>query len=157
MPFMTQAASRDCDVLPQRYESIVNQIVAALGGSGRVSDVVVTSFSSCISYSHRFRRRAGLGGELTGVIDLDGIVSSFSSFCTSLTEPAGRVIRIQQSGVASASQLGRLAAQNTFPLPRPRWGGPFATLFSANPKQALLQIHGTVPQTMMFTASKRAG
>jgi len=32
--------------------------------------------------------------------------------------------------------LGVLAAQNTFPLAKPRWGGPFARLFPKNDRQA---------------------
>ena len=156
MPLMTTGAAGTCGVFPQRWESIINQINVLLGSGTAVNNVVVSSFSSGISYSHQFRHRAGLGGRLAGVIDLDGIISSFSSLSSAVTGPAGRVVRVQQTA-ATASTLAPLAANNTFPVPRPRWGGPFATAFSTNPKSALLQIHGSIPQRMMFVASKRAG
>lgn len=156
MPLMTTGSSGSCGVFPQRWESIINQISTLLGSGSTVSNVVVSSFSSGIAYSHQFRQRAGLGGRLAAVIDLDGIISSFGSLSSAIAGPAGRVVRVQQT-VATPSTLAPLAVKNIFPVPRPRWGGPFANVFSTNPKAALLQIHGSIPQRMMFIASKRAG
>jgi hypothetical protein len=156
MPLMTTGAAASCGVFPQRWESIINQISALLGSVSTVNDVVVSSFSSGIAYSHQFRHRAGLGRRLTAVIDLDGIISSFGGLSSAISGPAGHIVRVQQTG-ASPSTLAPLAAKNIFAVPRPRWGGPFANVFSTNPKTALLQIHGSIPQRMMFVASRRAG
>ena len=156
MPLMTTGAAASCGVFPQRWESIINQISALMGSGSTVNNVVVSSFSSGISYSHQFRHRAGLGARLAGVIDLDGVISSFSSLSSGVTGPSGRVVQVQQTS-ASPSTLAPLAVKNIFPVPKPRWGGPFANLFSTSPRAALLQIHGSIPQRMMFIASKRAG
>jgi len=163
MPLMTQAATADCGTFPQRWVNYVGCILGRLAtglpsGAGfqRVSSVVVSSFSSGIVYSHTFRARANLGSRLAGVIDFDGMISSNSALSTSLTGPAGRVVKAQQSA-ASESALPSLAAQNIFPLRRERWGGPWAGAFDPNPHTALLQIHGQIPQTMMRLAARRLG
>ena len=156
MPLMTTGAAANCGVFPQRWESIINQISALLGSGSTVNDVVVSSFSSGIAYSHQFRQRASLGERLAGVIDLDGIISSFRILSSAVTGPAGRVVRVQQT-FASPSTLSLLAIKNIFPVPKPRWGGPFANLFSTSPRAAVMQIHGSIPQTMMCVASRRAG
>lgn len=164
MPLMTQAAAQDCGVFPQRWESILGRILGMLKSGDTtgsappepISSIVVSSFSSGIVYSHQFRSRAHLGGRLSGVIDFDGIISSFSQHSTALSGPPGRVVRMQQSA-ANPQSIGTLAAQNTFPLVRSRWGGPWANSFVADDHQAMLQIHGTIPQTMMYVAAGRAG
>lgn len=162
MPLMTQGTAGSCGVFPQRWESIVGRIFGMLksgatSGSpppASISSVVVSSFSSGITYSHNFRSRANLGARLAGVIDFDGVISSYRS--ASIANPSGRVVRMQQMP-STQQTLRALAAQNTFPLGRPRWGGPYAELFPKNEAQALLPIHGTIPQTMMFVAARRAG
>lgn len=63
-------------------------------------------------------------------------------------------MKAQQS---AAANIPALAAQNIFPLPRQRWGGPWAAAFDPNPQTALLQVHATIPQTMMKIAAERAG
>ena len=164
MPLMPNAAAGTCGNFPRTWEATVGKILGALKSgdmSGTadavpISSVVVSSFSSGITYSHHFRAGARLGTRLTGVIDFDGGISSYSSLSSALSNPTGRVVRMQQMG-ADARTLGSLAQRNVFPLPQPRWSGPYENLFSKVPKQALLQIHGTIPQTMMFIAAKRAG
>ena len=163
MPLMTEASKSDCGIFPQRWVDIVGCILGRvslgldLGASfQRVVSVVVSSFSSGIVYSHQFRARANLGSRLAGVIDFDGITSSYNSLSGAVTGPAGHVVKAQQSNVNPAT-VAQLAAQNVFPLPRPRWGGPWAGSFDPDPTQALLQIHSTIPQTMMQIAARRAG
>lgn len=121
-----------------------------------MTDVVVSSFSSGITYSHEFRKRANLGSRLAGVIDFDGVISTYSALSQALTGPAGRVVKVQQSTV-SAGTVPSLAAANVFAVPLPRWGGPWDGVFDPNPGTALLQIHGVIPQTMMHVAAHRAG
>ncbi|UCE31546.1 MAG: hypothetical protein JSW68_00870, partial [Burkholderiales bacterium] len=164
MPLMTQGAAGDCGVFPQRWESIVGRILGMLksgdmSGSAApapVSSVVVSSFSSGITYSYHFRRSANLGARLTGVIDFDGIISTYRALASASASPAGRVVSMQQMP-STPQNLGPLAARNIFPLSRPRWGGPYENLFPKNEAAALLKIHGTIPQTMMHFAARRLG
>jgi hypothetical protein len=90
------------------------------------------------------------------VIDFDGVISSYSELSQSVVGPAGHVVKFQQSQATPASVPG-LAAQKIFPVPRPRWGGPWAKSFNPDPKTALLEVHGTIPQTMMRLAAQWAG
>jgi hypothetical protein len=162
MPLMTEGAAGTCGLFPQRWESIVSRIFGMMKSGNMspsappasISSVVVSSFSSGITYSHHFRAKAGLGSRLAGVIDFDGGISSYGHFSTAIRNPPGRVVRMQQ--MPSTQQvLGALAIQSIFPLARPRWGGPYENLFPKNERQALLSIHGTIPQTMMFIAARR--
>jgi hypothetical protein len=164
MPLMTQGAAESCGIFPQRWESIVSRIFGMLESGdmlgatppASISSVVVSSFSSGITYSHQFRSKAKLGARLVGVIDFDGGISTYGHLSASISNPPGQVVRMQQ--MQSTQQiLGPLAAQNIFPLARPRWGGPYENLFPKSEAQALLQIHGTIPQTMMLIAARRTG
>jgi hypothetical protein len=164
MPLMTQGSAGDCGNFPQQWESIVGRIFGMLksgdmSGSASpvpISSVVVSSFSSGITYSHQFRSRAKLGTRLAGVIDFDGAISTFGHLSATITTPAGRVIRMQQMP-SSQKTIGILAAQNVFPLGRLRWGGPYENLFPKNDAQAIKPIHGSIPQTMMHFAARRVG
>ena len=164
MPLMTQGTAESCGIFPQRWESIVSRIFGMLksgdmSGSAppaSISSVVVSSFSSGITYSHHFRSKANLGSRLAGVIDFDGGISSYSQLSASIRNPPGRVVRMQQMP-STQQMLGVLAARNTFPLAKPRLAGPYKEVFPKNERQALMQIHGTIPQTMMFIAARRAG
>jgi hypothetical protein len=164
MPLMTQAAAQDCGIFPQRWESIIGRILGILSTGDMtptaplvyVNSLVVSSFSSGIVYSHLFRKKATLGARLAGVIDFDGGISSFSQLSAALSGPPGHVVKMAQIPTNPQS-LGTLAANNVFPLTRPRWGGPWTNSFSTDPKKALLEIHTTIPQTMMFIAARRAG
>lgn len=163
MPLMTQQSSADCGTFPQRWPEIAGCILGRLSlGLDEsapfqpVRSVVVSSFSSGITYSHAFRQRANLGNRLAGVIDFDGTISSASGLSAAISGPAGHVVRAQQSPT-TPQNVPALAAQNTFPLQQARWGGPWAGMFDPNPGTALLQIHGTIPQTMMLVAARRIG
>jgi hypothetical protein len=164
MPLMTQGSAQDCGIFPQRWESIVGRMLGMLSTGDMspaaplvyVNNLVVSSFSSGIVYSHKFRNSATLGARLAGVIDFDGGISSFSQLSAALSGPPGHIVKMTQMP-ANPQDLGVLGANNIFPLTRPRWGGPWLNSFSADPNQALLQIHGTIPQTMMFVAAGRTG
>ncbi len=154
MPLMTESTHETCGIFPKRWESIVGRILgqiqfgdpsaAAIG----ISSVVVSSFSSGISYSAAFRSGAGLGGRLRGIIDLDGMYSTYRAKSIALPPRAVRVWQAYPGG-----SIASLAARNTFPVHLPRWrgGGPY--------KNAHLtggQLHGAIPQQMMLIASRRA-
>lgn len=164
MPLITQGSAGSCGIFPQRWESIVGRIFGMLksddmSGSASpvsISSVVVSSFSAGITYSHHFRSRANLGARLTGVIDFDGGFSTYKHLSASIRNPPGKVVRMQQMP-STQKMLKALAEQNTFPLARPRWGGPFANAFPEDERKAGLKIHGTIPQTMMLIAAQRAG
>jgi hypothetical protein len=154
MPLMTQSAAGTCGIFPERWESIVGQMLGQIAGgiSGSsspqaISSVVVSSFSSGITYSAAFRNRANLDGKLRGVIDFDGIISSYRDKSRALSASA---VRMWQTG-AAAQTLTPSAAQNLFPLPHPRWkGSPY--ILNGN---VVLQIHAVIPQSMMFVAAGR--
>ena len=161
MPLMTQGAASTCGVFPARWESIVGRmlgIIASPTGAADappvpISTVTVSSFSSGITYSAAFRQRAGLAGRLLGAIDLDGIISSYRRFSEALGTSLGRpAIRMWQTA-ASQRTLATSAAHGLFPLPQPRWGGPYAML--SKPPFGVLNIHGAIPQTMMYVAARR--
>jgi hypothetical protein len=162
MPLMTGGSAANCGIFPQQWESIVGRVLGMLKSGdmsaaaqpAHISSVVISSFSSGIIYSHHFRSRAGLGARLAGVIDFDGVISSYRQYSSMIASPAARVIRMQQIP-AEISKIRPVAAQNIFPLARARWGGPYT--FSGNDYQVLMQIHGTIPLTMMFIAAKQAG
>ena len=158
MPLMNQTSAGDCGVFPQRWESLVGEMLGQIGGAGGpvpITSVVVSSFSSGIVYNAQFRSRAQLGGRLRGVIDFDGIISTNRRFSQALGSGNGcPVVRMQQTD-GHPSTIAPLSRQGVFPLSRPRWGEPWQNSFSKDPKQALMQIHATIPQTMMFPAALR--
>lgn len=164
MPLMTQGVAGTCGIFAQRWEAILSRIfgmlqsndMSASAPNASISNLVVSSFSSGIAYSHYFRSHAGLGSRLSGVIDFDGGISTYKHLSAMIRQPAGRVVRMQQMPVTQKT-LWTLAANNVFPLPRSRWGGPYLNLFPKNEYQAMLQIHGTIPQTTMYIAARRAG
>lgn len=158
MPLMNQTSSGDCGVFPQRWESLVGEMLGQVSGSGGpvpITSVVVSSFSSGIAYNAQFRSRAQLGGRLRGVIDFDGIISTNRRYSQVLGSGNGcPVVRMQQTD-GHPSTIAALAGQGVFPLSRPRWGDPWQGHFSKSPQAALIQIHGTIPQTMMYPAALR--
>lgn len=163
LPLMTNATAGTCGILPQHWESVFGQILGYIAAGPQsqsanprpVNSVVVASFSSGIAYSAAFRARGNLGGRLAGVIDFDGIVSSYKEHSMALASLAPYpVVRLHQAA-AQVTALPTLAARNYFPLGRERWGGPYAGLIPAEAKAAMGKIHGTIPQTMMLVAAKR--
>jgi len=155
MPLFTQGAANSCGVFPQRWESVIGQMLGQIASGNMsqsappraISSVVVSSFSSGITYSAMFRSKANLGGKLRGVIDFDGIISSYKQHSQALAPSAVRMWQID----AASQTLRQQAAQNMFPLRLPRWvNGPFK--FTGN---TTLQVHGAIPQTKMFVAARR--
>lgn len=162
MPLLTTGVKDTCGIFPQRWESIVGQMLGQIASGSMsqsaspqaISSVVVSSFSNGITYSAAFRNRAKLGAKLRSTIDFDGIISTFKDKSLALPQSA---LRFWQSA-ASGPNLFALSASNLFPLPNPRWaseGGPFKGGFKGNFQQIMLQIHGRIPQTMMHFAAKR--
>lgn len=160
MPLMTQGAALTCGILPQRWESIIGQILGQLASPDMsptappkaISSVVVSSFSNGITYSAAFRSRAGLGGKLRRVIDFDGIISTYKEKSLALPPTA---LRFWQSDVGNKN-LPALSASNLFPLPLSRWDEPpYKGFFKGSPRDIMYGIHGTIPQKMMHFAAKR--
>lgn len=156
MPVLPNSAASSVGMFPARWREICEQILGQVSGRGDrvpITSVVVSSFSSGISFSHNFRKQAAFGGQLKAVIDFDGSFSTYRSYSAAL---GGKAIRFTQGG-AGASQLPTLAVNNVFPVPKPRWGGPYEGLFAKDPKTASMQIHGAIPQKMMLIGARRAG
>jgi len=161
MPLMTTGAAQSCGVLPTRWRSIFAYLLGNVASQSEgspspiaVSNLVVSSFSSGISYSHFFMKKAGLGSKLAGVIDFDGSFSQERHYSQIVSHHmAGRVVRMLQLPT-STQNIPSAAAQNLFPLPYPRWK-KFKRFHPWKIANAY-QLHGTIPQTMMFTAEKRA-
>jgi len=150
MPLMSNGSAGNCGTFPQRWEAIISAALGQIAGSPPVaiSSVVVSSFSSGIGYSAAFRQRAGLGTRLRGIIDFDGIISTNKRHSMTLSAPA---VRMWQTDVA-ASQITQQAAANLFPLPHKRWVPKSPYRFKGN---IMMQMHGTIPVTMMFIAARR--
>lgn len=160
MPLMTQGAVDTCGIFPQRWETIMLQILEQLAAlemyqftpPKSISSIVVSSFSNGITYSSAFRSRANLGKRLRGVIDFDGIISQSSSKSLALPPTA---LRFWQSGFVGKN-LFALSAANSFPLPLERWQEyPNKGIFKGDFRYIMYMIHGTIPQTMMHFAAKR--
>ena len=139
-------------MLPERWEALIGKALGIIAGTAPVaiSTLVVSSFSSGIAYSAAFRKQARVGGRLRGVIDFDGIISTHKRHSQALAAPA---VRMWQTDVAAA-QIIPQAATNFFPLPLKRWdtagSGPYK--FRGN---IMMQMHGTIPITMMYVAARR--
>jgi hypothetical protein len=151
-------------VLPAQWDSIFGQILALIADPTletaeptKISTVVVSSFSAGIIYSSSFRKKAvNLGTRLKGVIDFDGIISSFKN--VSATLPGGHdfpVVRFFQTSDAKEKEIPVLASQGFYPLARARWGGPWNDVLPKNPAQAVGPLHGNIPQRFMLTAALR--
>ena len=157
MPLMTDSVAMTCGILAGRWEELFSQMLsmvqadegAALGARVQITSVVVSSFSSGIIFSHHFRQLGGLGSRLSGVIDFDGTYSTNKAYSAAITAPAGRIVRAYQMPV-SANMITPLAAQNLFPLPKQRMKPPFD-------KKTPNEIHGGIPQFMMYIAARRLG
>jgi hypothetical protein len=162
MPLMTQGSAGDCGIFPIRWRELIGRMLGMIrsgnmSGSGQVdvNDVVVSSFSAGIAYSHAFRARAGLGSKLTGVIDFDGLYSSYRALCSSITGPKGHIAKMYQMA-SSPGSISSLASQGIFPVNRERWlSPPWDSYMPKDPVRAGGTIHSLTPQTMMFFAARR--
>ncbi len=155
MPLMTDGVSVTCGILPQRWEELFSQMLsmvqadegAPFGSRVTISSMIVSSFSSGITYSHYFRQRANLGSRLAGVIDFDGLYSTNRNLCVGLLSPGGRVVKAQQM-IVKRDMITQLAAQNIFPFSRERMKPPYE-------KKTPHEIHAAIPHFMMYIAAKR--
>jgi len=163
MPLMTGGSADSCGILPSRWRTLFAQMLgrAKAGDASApapevpVRDVIVSSFSNGIKFFHTFRSRAGLGEQLSGVIDFDGGISDHASLSAAIRTPPGRVVRMHQMHATPRTPFAALAAGGLFPMGRVRWGGPYAKAFSTDPRAAMLQIHALVPQTTLFIACRQ--
>jgi hypothetical protein len=164
MPLMTNGSAATAGVFPQRWESLVAKMLGMVS-SGNLTDtaapigidnVVVSSFSAGISYSHAFISRAKLGAKLKGIIDFDGAFSSFSGLSAGLAAGISPAVRMQQMVGVKQSQIAGLAARHFFPLPPTRWN-KLLLVPAKDDRQSMNMIHGLIPQVTMFTAARRAG
>lgn len=157
MPVFTAGTLSTAGVFPERWQSIVREILNILDPNPFavaleakvLRNIVLSSFSAGISYSHNFRRRANLDG-VVGVIDFDGSFSSFASFSTALSASSGfRVVKFSQTPVRE-SQLETLALRNVFPIPPLRVAKRYGKNITPG------QMHGLMPQICMKFAARRA-
>lgn len=164
MPLFTNQVSATCGILPARWENLFGRLLSMAKNGGAdgdsdpvsITDVLVSSFSNGISYSHAFRTKAGLRERLAGVIDFDGGISTSGHLSAQIVTPPGRIVRMQQM-FAVEKTLGDLATRGIYPLPESRWrstSSPFRTTISKEPRAALLQVHPLIAQHMMFTAAR---
>lgn len=157
MPIFTNSAADTCGIFPQRWESLVGQMLGQIKAVDltkpatpqNVSSVVVSSFSAGISYSHAFRTNAALGSRLIGTIDFDGSYSTYKHLSKTLSFPAVRMWQIP----APSNKIFEMSCQNIFPLPQPRWEKSEYGKSLSHPNQ----IHGIIPQKMMYIAAQRTG
>ena len=164
MPLMTNGASGTAGMFPQRWESLVGKMLGMLSSKNLtdsaapigIDNVVVSSFSAGIAYSHAFISRAKLGSKLKGIIDFDGAFSSFSSLSAGLAAGIIPAVRMQQMLGVKESQIPGLAARNFFPLPPTRFN-KLLLVPAKDDRQSMNMIHGLIPQVTMFTAARRAG
>jgi hypothetical protein len=152
MPFLTNSAT-DTGLLPGIWHDtvtdILTQVRALLGaddGSAlAISQVVVSSFSDAIIYSHSFRTRTtDLAPLLAEIWDLDGGISSYQIYSTMLESDPHAVIQYDSSMPSYA---------RSFHVPWPRWADFYDK--AAIPKTAL-QVHPLVRDFMFLDAATRS-
>jgi hypothetical protein len=149
MPFLTNAAT-NTGILPQiwhdTFTDILTQVRAAQGaddGSAlTISQVVVSSFSAGIIYSHFFRALAtDLAPLLAEIWDFDGGISSYATYSAALETDSHTVIQYD----SSSPQYTR-----SFHVPWPRWAGFYNK--NAVPKTAS-QVHPLIRDFMFLHAA----
>jgi hypothetical protein len=151
MPFLTNAAT-DTGILPAIWHDtvsdILTQVRAALGADDgsvlTIAQVVVSSFSDAILYSHSFRTRAT---DLTPaeIWDLDGGFSSYRPLSTLLETDPHALIQYDSSSPSYTKSLH---------VPWPRWADFYDK--SLVPKTAL-QVHPLIRDFMFLDATTRSG
>ena len=122
MPFLTEAATSSW-ILPANWQDIITDILisaSALLRPGQaapaIAQIVVSSFSSGILYSHAFRAAtAGLPPLLGEIWDFDGSISSVSQYSNDLRHG-------QSVPVVQYDQNAALGASSTH-VPASRWAG----------------------------------
>jgi hypothetical protein len=146
MPFLTNAAT-DTGILPGIWHDTVTDILtqarASLGAddgsSLAISQLVVSSFSDGIIYSHSFRTRAAdMAPLLAEIWDLDGGLSSYRSYSTMLETDPHPVIQYD-SATPSYPRSNH--------VPWPRWADFYDT---ANIPKNAFQVHPLIRDFMFL-------
>jgi hypothetical protein len=149
MPFLTDDATSNW-ILPANWLDIVTDILRAAGAQLQpgqpvppsIAQVVVSSFSDGILYSHAFRATAaGLQPLLGEIWDLDGSISSYSQYSDDLRHG-------QPVPVVQYDQNAALGA-NSYHVQWPRWADYYVR--SAVPK-SVLDVHPLVRDFMFLHA-----
>lgn len=159
MPVFTASTLGTAGIFPERWQELVSAILADLNpnpfdnalGFKPLRNIVLSSFSAGISYSHHFRQRAGGLDAVVATIDFDGLFSTFRALSAKLVHSGARSLVFHQ-GAVRERDLFALDARGNFPVPDARWHG-------ANmgwPRMAGGTVHGTIPQTFMHFAARRA-
>lgn len=159
MPLFTAATLSTAGIFPERWQEIVSAILADLNpnpfenalGFKPLRNIVLSSFSAGISYSHAFRQRAGGLDKVVATIDFDGLFSSFPGLSAKLIHSGARSLVFHQ-GAVRERDLFALDSKGNFPVPDARWHGANAKW----PAMGGNTLHGTMPQTFMHFASRRA-
>lgn len=159
MPVFTASTLSTAGIFPERWQDIVSAILADINpnpfenalGFKPLRNIVLSSFSAGISYSHHFRQRAGGLDAVVATIDFDGLFSTFRALSAKLVHSGARSLVFHQ-GAVRESDLFALDARGNFPVPDARWHG-------ANmgwPSMTGGMVHGGIPHAFMHFASRRA-
>ena len=149
MPFLTDAAT-STGILPANWQDIITDILQAASTQlqpgqpvpASIAQVVVSSFSDGILYSHSFRATgAGLQPLLGEIWDLDGSISTVSQYSADLRH--GQSVPVVQYDQNAA--LGT----TSYHVPWPRWADYYDT--SAIPK-SVLAVHPLIRDFMYLHA-----
>jgi hypothetical protein len=147
MPFMTNSAT-DTGILPAIWHDtvtdILTQVRAAMGADDgstlSISQVVVSSFSDGIIYSHSFRARS-TDVNLAEIWDFDGGLSTYNSYSAALESDPHTVIQYDSASPSYS---------RSFHLPPPRWADFYDT--AAIPKN-VSQVHPLIRDFMFLDAA----
>jgi hypothetical protein len=159
MPVFTAGTLGTAGIFPERWQDIVSAILADINpnpfenalGFKPLRNIVLSSFSAGISYSHHFRQRAGGLDSVVATIDFDGLFSSFRQLSAKLVHSGARSLVFHQ-GAVREQDLFTLDARGNFPVPDPRWHGPGVIW----PPMTGGMVHGGIPHAFMHFASRRA-
>jgi hypothetical protein len=157
MPFLTQgAASGGVGIFNADWQGIVHEILVqlkrkyihAVALNEGLTDLVVSSFSSGITYSHQFRTGgADVRRYLREVYDFDGARSTESALSHAVvTTRACKGWRYDQQGKPDVAYLRREGVSGRFHLPIERW--PKCHPPPANPDD----VHALIIQRMFWHA-----
>jgi hypothetical protein len=159
MPVFTASTLGSAGIFPERWQEIVSAILADLNpnpfenalGFKPLRNIVLSSFSAGISYSHHFRQRANGMDAVVATIDFDGLFSTFRTLSAKLVHSGARSLVFHQ-GAVRERDLFALDARGNFPVPDARWHGGNVKW----PSMAGNMVHGGIPQAFMHFASRRA-
>jgi hypothetical protein len=159
MPVFTASTLGSAGIFPERWQEIVSAILGDLNpiafvnelGLKPLRNIVLSSFSAGISYSHHFRQRASGIDAVVATIDFDGLFSTFRTLSAKLVHSGARSLVFHQ-GAVRERDLFALDAQGNFPVPDARWHGGN----TAWQPMTGGMVHGGIPHAFMHFASRRA-